>query len=84
MEQHSSNTNSMYLKEDFIKYLASHIEHSEQCVEMLKNYLPLLPEGHYDTIQKLDLMASLCINNSREALNNINRLYAKNDKQKLN
>lgn len=83
MEQHSSNS-TILVKEDTLKYLCSIIEHSEQCVSMLKQYLPLLPEKYSDTIQKLELMAELSSHNSMEALKNINSLYVKNKKQRIN
>lgn len=82
MEKHSSNS-GILIKEDFIKYLASHIQNTEQFLSMLRIYIPLLPENHYDTIQKLGLMNSVCIEDSKEALSRIDKLYAKN-KQKPN
>lgn len=83
LEQHSSNA-TVLIREDILKYLASHIEHTEQCVSLLKQYLPLLPQEYLSTIQKLELTADLHIHNSKEALKNINSLYAKNEKQRIN
>lgn len=69
MEQHNSDAseNGEFIRSGTLDFFASHLDHTEQCINLLKQYLPLTG---LDTtnIHKLEFVANQCIDNCRQGI----------------
>lgn len=83
MGQHSSNENSEYIGVNLLEYLASHAQHTEQCLYMLKQYLPLCKIDPR-TIEQLEEMATISIENNLKTIQLIENVKKRNTEQKPN
>ncbi len=80
MEQHNSNENCVYYGENLLEYLSSHASHTEQCLYLLKQYLPLCSIDPR-TIQQLEEMTETSIVNNKKTIELIENAKKRNSKK---
>lgn len=90
MEQHncgeSSNENSLFIRKGIIDCFVSNASHTEACLTLLKQYLPLLPTEHINTMKLLEAMIDTCIDNHVTSIKLLEDNYnvKKRNNEKLN
>lgn len=85
MAQHSCDAGESgdFVRSGTLDFFASHLDHTEQCINLLKQYLPLTG---LDTtnIKKLEFVADQCIDNCRQGIKLIEDAKKRDSTKKLN
>lgn len=66
---------SIFIKKDFVDFVSSNALHTEQCLSLLKNYLPLLPIEYVGTVKKLEEMTSVCVENNKKVVSLVEKIF---------